>query len=63
MDERASLADISFAENGQLDVVQLNALYRLMDGIATIDEPRLKQSKCCEAAITILLRTRVKVCW
>jgi len=30
MNEQASLADITFTENGQIDVAQLNALYRLI---------------------------------
>jgi ribosomal protein S18 acetylase RimI-like enzyme len=30
MNEQASLADITFAENGHVDVAQLNALYRLI---------------------------------
>jgi hypothetical protein len=30
MNERASLADITFTENGHVDVAQLNALYRLI---------------------------------
>jgi len=30
MNEQASLADITFTENGQVDVAQLNALYRVI---------------------------------
>jgi ribosomal protein S18 acetylase RimI-like enzyme len=30
MNEQASLADITFTDNGQVDVAQLNALYRLI---------------------------------
>jgi hypothetical protein len=30
MNEHASLADITFTENGLVDVAQLNALYRLI---------------------------------
>ena len=30
VNEQIALSDISFIENGQLDVVQLNALYRLI---------------------------------
>lgn len=30
MNEHASLADITFTENGDVDVAQLNALYRLI---------------------------------
>jgi len=30
MQEQVDLADISFSENGDVDVAQLNALYRLI---------------------------------
>jgi hypothetical protein len=31
MNEQASLTDITFTENGDVDVAQLNALYRCID--------------------------------
>ena len=57
MNERASLADITFTENGPVDVAQLNALYRVIGWDSHHRRPRRKRRHAARQPLYIVAHT------